>query len=63
MKDAACHERDVGLFFPATSEMPKAECLEYALTHNESNGVWGGLFAVQRRRLRVQRRREEKKSA
>jgi WhiB family transcriptional regulator, redox-sensing transcriptional regulator len=30
----------------------RAECLDYALAHNERFGVWGGLSERERRRLR-----------
>lgn len=29
----------------------KADCLEYALANDERFGVWGGLSAIERRRL------------
>jgi WhiB family redox-sensing transcriptional regulator len=31
----------------------RAECLEYALAHDERFGVWGGLSETERRRLRA----------
>ena len=34
-----------------------ASCLDFALSHNEQFGVWGGTSEKQRRRLRAQRRR------
>lgn len=34
----------------------RAQCLRYALVHNEIHGVWGGLSETERREL--QRRRE-----
>jgi WhiB family redox-sensing transcriptional regulator len=30
----------------------RAECLEYALLHDERFGIWGGLSERERRRLR-----------
>ncbi len=30
----------------------RAECLEYALAHDERFGIWGGLSERERRRLR-----------
>ena len=30
----------------------RAECLEWALQHNERYGIWGGLTDVERRELR-----------
>lgn len=41
-----CRECDVRL-----------QCLEDALTDVERHGVWGGLTELERKRLRVQRRR------
>lgn len=34
----------------------QAECLEYALTHDERFGVWGGLSERERRALKRKRR-------
>ena len=31
---------------------PKAECLAYALAHDERFGIWGGLSERERRRLK-----------
>ena len=57
-------ETDPEAFFPekggSTREAKKvclscevrAECLEYALTHDERFGIWGGLSERERRRLR-----------
>lgn len=33
-----------------------AECLAYALQHNERDGVWGGTSVEERERIRRQRR-------
>ncbi len=67
---AACSGVDPELFFPAKGESlapakaicagcpVRVECLEYALTHNERYGIWGGTSERERRRLR-RRRREE----
>lgn len=33
----------------------REECLDHALTHNETEGVWGGLTAKERRALRRRR--------
>ena len=34
-------------------------CLEYAITHNETEGVWGGLTISERRALRRKRKATE----
>ncbi len=61
---ALCAETDPEAFFPDRGESPRAaiavclrcevrrECLAYALTNDERFGVWGGMTARQRRRLR-----------
>ena len=61
---ALCAQTDPEAFFPekggSTREAKKvclscevrAECLEYALTHDERFGIWGGLSERERRRLR-----------
>jgi WhiB family redox-sensing transcriptional regulator len=61
---ALCAETDPEAFFPekggSTREAKKictgcevkAECLEYALAHDERFGIWGGLSERERRRLR-----------
>lgn len=37
----------------------RAECLEWALTNGETEfGIWGGVPAIQRRRIRAARRRQ-----
>ena len=65
---ALCAQTDPAAFFPekggSTREAKKvctgcevrAECLEYALAHDERFGIWGGLSERERRRLRLQRR-------
>jgi WhiB family redox-sensing transcriptional regulator len=62
--DALCAQVDNDIFFPDKGESTRApksicaacpvrnECLEYALTHNERYGVWGGLSERERRQLR-----------
>ncbi|MFC8491824.1 WhiB family transcriptional regulator [Streptomyces sp. NPDC057235] len=62
--DGLCAETDPEAFFPdrggSTREAKKIcgacnvryECLEYALTHDETFGIWGGLSERERRRLR-----------
>lgn len=61
---ALCAQTDPEAFFPekggSTREAKKVclscevrvECLEYALTHDERFGIWGGLSERERRRLR-----------
>jgi len=61
---ALCAQTDPEAFFPekggSTREAKRvclacevrAECLEYALTHDERFGIWGGLSERERRRLR-----------
>jgi WhiB family redox-sensing transcriptional regulator len=63
---ALCAQTDPEAFFPekggSTREAKKicggcevrAECLEYALAHDERFGIWGGLSERERRRLRKQ---------
>ena len=58
MDDGSCMSVDPELFFPemggATKQAKlickgcpvRAECLDYALEHNEREGVWGGLSAI-----------------
>jgi len=61
---ALCAQTDPEAFFPekggSTREAKKvcqscevrAQCLEYALTHDERFDIWGGLSERERRRLR-----------
>jgi WhiB family redox-sensing transcriptional regulator len=61
---ALCAQTGPELFFPEAGGSTRdakricgaceerAECLEYALTHDERFGVWGGLSEEERRRLR-----------
>lgn len=37
------------------------ECLEWALTRNEGDGVWGGASERERRKIKRQRAREKRK--
>lgn len=62
--DALCAQTDPEAFFPAKGGSTRdakricqrcperAECLEFALEHDERFGVWGGLSERERRRLR-----------
>jgi len=61
---ALCAQTDPEAFFPdkggSTREAKKicagcevrAECLEFALAHDERFGIWGGMSERERRRLR-----------
>ncbi len=63
-----CVGVNAALFFPERGEsvveakavcaacVVRAECLDYALTHRERFGIWGGLSERERRRLRRARR-------
>jgi WhiB family redox-sensing transcriptional regulator len=64
-RDAAlCAQTDPESFFPekgGSTREPKrvcwacevrAECLEYALDHDEKFGIWGGMSERERRRLK-----------
>ena len=62
--DALCAETDPEAFFPEKGGSPReakrictgcevrAECLEYALAHDERFGIWGGLSERERRKLK-----------
>ena len=62
-----CAQTDPEAFYPADGQSAtgavrvcqacpvRAECLEYALRHDERFGVWGGMTEQQRRRLRRHR--------
>jgi WhiB family redox-sensing transcriptional regulator len=72
---ANCLGVDPDLFFPergASTKEAKAvcrgcevrvECLEYALSHGEKFGIWGGLSERERRRVRRQRALERQRRA
>lgn len=63
-EEALCAQTDPEAFFPERGASPRqakkvcaqcpvqAECLDFALEHNETFGVWGGLTEKERRRLR-----------
>ena len=65
---ALCAQTDPEAFFPekggSTREAKRicsgcdvrAECLDYALAHDERFGIWGGLSERERRRVRLARR-------
>jgi len=36
----------------------RADCLEFALEHEEAHGIWGGLGVPERRKILSQRRRD-----
>lgn len=64
MAEAPCAQTDPEAFFPEKGgtaapgkkvcrDCPvRAECLDYALEHDERFGVWGGLSERERRRLK-----------
>lgn len=66
---AACLGLDPQIFYPATDEEAdvaravcdgcevRTDCLEYALSRREKDGVWGGATERDRRRIIRQRRR------
>lgn len=70
-ENAACRETDTRAFFIGPGQSPNAalavcgrcevrnECLEFALDNEENYGIWGGLNADQRKRLRRQRNNEK----
>lgn len=61
---ALCAQTDPDAFFPGKGEPTssakricarcevRAECLDYALAHDERFGVWGGLSERERRKLK-----------
>lgn len=64
--DARCHNLPVELFYPEKSEWlaprlvcekcPVREpCLEHALTHDETTGMWGGFTPGERSRIAHER--------
>ena len=77
-EEAACRGADTAVFFPVSdtyadeakaicATCPVAEqCLEYAVATHQTDGVWGGMTALERHRL-VRRRqrvaREERERA
>lgn len=75
--EAACTGIDSDLFFPSSEDEPasveakavcescpvREACLQYALATNQTAGVWGGLDAGDRRRLRRRIRDRERRRA
>lgn len=75
--DAACSGADADLFFPigeddeaaaaakdVCAQCPVREaCLGYALTTNQTEGVWGGMTGPERRRLRRRIRERERRAS
>jgi WhiB family transcriptional regulator, redox-sensing transcriptional regulator len=76
-EDAACTGVNSDLFFPASEDEEASEaakaiceqcpvreaCLQYALATNQAAGVWGGLDAGERRRMRRRIRDRERRKA
>lgn len=66
MAEGACRTEEPDIFFPGRKEADKvkkakeicagcpvsAQCLEWALYHNEREGIWGGVSARQRKAMR-----------
>ncbi|MGH7744327.1 MAG: WhiB family transcriptional regulator [Candidatus Dormibacteria bacterium] len=73
--NALCAQTDPEAFFPEKGDPNmaakkvcfrcdvRAECLEYALNNREHFGIWGGLSALQRNRLRRDRGIEHQEAA
>lgn len=76
-EDAACKSRSAEVFFPP-SDVPGAaqkakticagcpvqeQCLEFALETAQTEGVWGGMDAGERRRLRRRTRDRARRKA
>ncbi len=76
-ESAACAGTDDAFFFPAGEEdslveqakaicaaCPVADaCLQYALSTNQTEGVWGGMTGSERRRLRRRLRDRERRAS
>lgn len=71
LKHAACRGLETALWHPERGDSPdgtekakaicatcpvKKECLDWAVTHYERHGIWGGLNEKERRKLRQSRR-------
>ncbi|MFF8290461.1 WhiB family transcriptional regulator [Streptomyces sp. NPDC016309] len=67
LDQALCAQTDPDAFFPEKGESTRTaketcmacevrvQCLDYALSHGEQYGVWGGLSEKERRPLRQRR--------
>jgi WhiB family redox-sensing transcriptional regulator len=76
-EDAACVGSGTDFFFPVADEDPKVEvakqvcegcpvqdeCLAYALSTNQTEGVWGGMTGNERRRLRRRLRDRQRRAS
>ena len=76
-EDAACSGSDNAFFFPIGEDEStvapakaicavcpvKEECLQYALSTNQTEGVWGGLSGPERRRLRRRLRDRQRRAS
>lgn len=71
--EAACGSVESDLFFPAAADYAPAlavceacpvrsECLDHALAHGETEGVWGGKTPQERKRLRRKVQRDARQS-
>ncbi|MEZ5380859.1 MAG: WhiB family transcriptional regulator [Microthrixaceae bacterium] len=71
---ASCAGLDSAIFYPPSddeasrakavcAECPvRIDCLEFAVTVREKDGVWGGFTAIERQRL-IRRRRRQRRAA
>ncbi|HWS44503.1 MAG TPA: WhiB family transcriptional regulator [Acidimicrobiia bacterium] len=72
--DAACRGADTDVFFPSSDAAAaeakaicaacpvREDCLEHALEMRPSDGVWGGLTAIERHRM-IRRRQKAARRA
>jgi WhiB family redox-sensing transcriptional regulator len=75
--NAACRDLAIDVFFPVDESEEAAlpakaicatcpvadDCLQYALATNQAEGVWGGLDASERRRMRRRIRDQARRKA
>jgi WhiB family redox-sensing transcriptional regulator len=66
--EAACRDFDTDVFFPDSDENAgpaiaicatcpvREQCLDFALSTNQADGIWGGTTETERRRIRRRRR-------